>query len=221
MTEATKQTDPGLQREPVIPSSIAIPNSGQPPLEMERRRDELVEAVARVVITDETTLERATTFTAQIKAAHAKAEDMRKAWTNPLNAVVKSINAAFKTITDPLEKAERAVKVKIAAYVTEQEEKAHREAEEQAAQARAAAEASGEPAPPPAPILMPRTGPIRSSLGGTASVREVWDFEVIDTSLVPFKYLVVNEKAVREAVNKGERDIPGIRIFAKKQVAIS
>jgi len=54
----------------------------------------------------------------------------------------------------------------------------------------------------------------------TSNVRKVWDFEIENPSAVPAEFMQVNEKAVREAVRKGVREIPGIKIFQKTVTVI-
>lgn len=53
-----------------------------------------------------------------------------------------------------------------------------------------------------------------------SGTRKVWKFTVTNAVLVPREYLTVNESAIREAVNKGERVIPGVEIFEDTQVTI-
>jgi SMC interacting uncharacterized protein involved in chromosome segregation len=52
------------------------------------------------------------------------------------------------------------------------------------------------------------------------NLREVWTFEVVDISLVPREYLVLDETAVRRAIQNGVREIPGLKIFKKAQLVI-
>lgn len=47
-----------------------------------------------------------------------------------------------------------------------------------------------------------------------------WVFEVEDASLVPREYLVVNETAIRKAVNEGARTIPGVRIYQDESISL-
>jgi hypothetical protein len=49
---------------------------------------------------------------------------------------------------------------------------------------------------------------------GRASHREVWDFEIVDESLLERQFLSPDLKKIREAVKKGGlRESPGLRIF--------
>lgn len=56
--------------------------------------------------------------------------------------------------------------------------------------------------------------------GENASVRMVWAFDVEDIKQVPAEFIVVNEKAVREAIKNGVRNIAGLKIYQKPTVAI-
>lgn len=43
----------------------------------------------------------------------------------------------------------------------------------------------------------------------------VWTFEVVDINAVPREYLVLDETAVRRAIQAGIREIPGLKIYQK------
>ena len=47
----------------------------------------------------------------------------------------------------------------------------------------------------------------------TAHIREKWDYKVIDFEQIPIDYLMVDDKAVKQAIKNGERRIAGIEIF--------
>ncbi len=51
-------------------------------------------------------------------------------------------------------------------------------------------------------------------------VRKVWAFRLTDLSKVPLQYIQLNETAVRNAIEAGERNIAGLEIFQECQVAI-
>jgi hypothetical protein len=56
---------------------------------------------------------------------------------------------------------------------------------------------------------------------GKSSVKGLtkrWTFEVTDPSLVPREYLVVDETRIREAMNRGERNIPGVRFYQSESI---
>lgn len=106
------------------------------------RAGELVSMAERCEIKTVEDLEKASDLLKFIKSTYKKAEEERKSITDPINASVKILNSRFKTITDPLSRAEDSVKAKILAFEQERRRKAEEEAREQARlDAIAAAEA--------------------------------------------------------------------------------
>ena len=53
-----------------------------------------------------------------------------------------------------------------------------------------------------------------------AGAKKLWKFEIEDAEKVPRAYLCVDERAVRDAIMKGERSIPGVRIYQETSIAI-
>jgi len=64
----------------------------------------------------------------------------------------------------------------------------------------------------------------RVTSGGyaVASVRETWTFEVVDAAAIPRDYLMLNEARVRAVIagKHGLREIPGLRIYAKRTTVL-
>lgn len=54
------------------------------------------------------------------------------------------------------------------------------------------------------------------------SIREYWDIEIIDASIVPREYCTPDEVMIRQVVKKmkGQIEIPGVRIFKKKSASV-
>jgi NADH dehydrogenase/NADH:ubiquinone oxidoreductase subunit G len=71
--------------------------------------------------------------------------------------------------------------------------------------------------PPPAPAV---AKPTRGDFGGVASTKKVWAFEVVGFEQVPNAFKLLDEKAVREAIRTGVREIPGLRIFQETQLQV-
>lgn len=53
-----------------------------------------------------------------------------------------------------------------------------------------------------------------------SGARKIWKFEVQDLNLVPREYLSIDEKKVREAIQKGITEIPGIRAYQETTIAL-
>jgi len=54
----------------------------------------------------------------------------------------------------------------------------------------------------------------------TKGMRSTWKGEVTDESKVPREYLVVDQTLINKAVKDGVRNIPGVRIFEEKNLAV-
>ena len=76
----------------------------------------LLEAARSVEIASASDYAAAAETAAELRAMREAVEARRRSWVDPLNAVVRSINAAFKPAFDTLAGAERAIRDKIVAY---------------------------------------------------------------------------------------------------------
>jgi len=54
---------------------------------------------------------------------------------------------------------------------------------------------------------------------GTTTTKMVWTYEIENAELVPREYCSPDAGKIREAVNKGVRDIPGVKIYQKPIVS--
>lgn len=69
-----------------------------------------------------------------------------------------------------------------------------------------------------APVVVAPVNGIKSEAVKGTTKR--WTFEVTDISQIPREYLVVDETAIRDAINQGVRTIPGVNIFQKEGLSI-
>lgn len=201
-----------------------------------------VTAVRRIqAVTDETTAAAASEALLSVSIAVKEIDNLRKSATAPYRHSTQTIDAEFKEMAAPLKGAEEALKKQLVDYQRErgkkieeerrrQEEEAReaaeaqRKAEEEAAKAAEAARVAGEPPPPPPPVPEPPPPPppptapprVRHSEGGSVSMRKVRKFEVQDESLLPREYMVPSAVAIKRAVDDGETEIPGVRIWTEE-----
>lgn len=52
------------------------------------------------------------------------------------------------------------------------------------------------------------------------NLRKDWDFEVVNSGLVPREFLIVDETMIRNAIKKGIREIAGVKIFQNEKVVL-
>jgi len=200
---------------------------------MERR------AMQAVVDTDEA----AAHCTDLIKAVGLEkkgVEAERKALVDPMNSEVKAINLAYKPVTASLDAAKKVLTNKLTDFQVEQsrierarialEQKAAEEAALAAAakledegQTEAASTVVDLSVAAAAKASREASAPVRGNLNTSSSLRTVRVFEVIDLAAIPVEYLMLNERAVRDAINRKENritEIPGINIVETKKAVV-
>lgn len=164
---------------------------------------------------------------------------LKKEILGTFKPIVEAAHKAHKAAKDaenravaPVEEAERIIKCSLSGYQLEQERARRRLEEEEKARAKAEEEAimaaanelaeGGEYAAaqavvrevfdikPPEVIATPKQEGI--------SFRDNWRFQIVDKSLIPPEYLIVDEKAIGGVVRamKDKTNIPGIRVFSEK-----
>jgi leucyl aminopeptidase len=152
-------------------------------------------------------------------------EEKRQEYVRPINEHVKAVNAAFKTLTDPIEQADKITREKITAYRAEvdrkrREAEAINQAKEELARREAAlnhGEFTVDTTPVPVPEMQPKTVHAEAATLGTS---KVWKYEVTDFKLLPDDYkladLVKIGKVIRAGVN-----IPGVKSWQEDSIRIS
>lgn len=188
-----------------------------------RSLDELKQEVNSLVIDDEAGYARASEILAQIARLKKRLEERRQFFVKPLNDQVKRINNLFKSLQEPLDRMDKKLRDAISDYRRQMEQK-KREEEEFLRKKREIlarlAEKKGETVAPPPPVeTMPIPAAVRTE-NGLVTTRKVWTFRVIDESLIPREYLVLDESRVRKAIAAGVREIPGLEIYQHEEVVV-
>lgn len=201
---------------------------------------QLLAQTQRCVIKTQDDAERATSLASLIADTLSKAEKERKALTSPLRDVIERINARYKqNITDTLTQAKTTIREKLEVWMKAQREKARKEEERLWAQQQRALENNRLKQ---ADALAVKASVAQSAqkartfgaIGGSSTLRNRWDWEVVDLAQVPVAFLQIDSKAVTEHLLKGAalikegnmsadglRDsIPGVRIFESESVVI-
>lgn len=130
---------------PITTLQVVDPNESA----MVAQAKSFVEAANQIVISDQPTFEAAAKYLSENKSEQKRLDAERREIVDPLNDVVKKVNAKFKPATEALVTAEGIVKRKIGAYQMEQERIRREEqarAEERARKERERLEARAEKA---------------------------------------------------------------------------
>lgn len=213
------------QAYPILPDMERIRSMFRPYAEAFERLQ--AEAKALAITTKEHEI-HATDFLIQTQDLQKKLEKQRKDLVEKPGDWVKSINSLCKMWSEPLKVLELDIKRVMAAYMTQVRIEAQKKEREQqraleemqkAAEQKALEAELPAPAPPVViPVTPQRSNAIARGTSGSASLRDHWDFEIVDISQVDRKYLMVNEKAVKADITAGLREAAGLRIFNDPKV---
>jgi len=152
-------------------------------------------------------------------------EEKRKEYISPINEHLKSVNDAFKQFTEPLIQADTITRQKVLSYRKEQER--IRQEQERINQlrleaAQAEMKLKGELTETVELVDVKPEAPrhYRAEMGvlGTAKVAK---FELVDFSLVPNEYKMLDSVKVGRVVRAGLRNIPGLRIWEEKSLRVT
>jgi len=184
-------------------------------------------AVARVILID-ADLKPATEDLSIIGSLWKAIEEKRTVYIKPIRGYLDAVNEAFKQLTAPLVEADMLNRDKMKAYKAEIDRK-RREAEEIEAEKyklaqREATLKGGEITADLTPIEMPAPAPARiHTETGSSSFYKLPKWELVDKSLVPAEYLMVDAAKVTAVVkaSKGTIVIPGIRIWMEDTLRVT
>lgn len=181
-------------------------------------------ATARVIATAED-LKPATDDLSIIAKLKKALEEKRKEYVKPLQDHVKEINDAFKTLMQPIEEADRITRSKILAFQAEQD-RIRREQEEinrlrlEAAQAEM--KLKGEITESVNLVEVSPEAPKRVSTDmGAVGQRMIKKWELVDMSLVPEEYKILDSAKITKVVKAGIPSIPGIKIWSEPVLTVN
>lgn len=151
------------------------------------------------------------------KAVKAYADEFQKCLNNMEQSILKKVEVFQEKKDAELKKTHDAQMAKEAA-----EAETIRKAEEVA---RKKAKKEGKPlpvqqeisdiTPPKQEVFVPPPQKIAVT-DGTSTTVVKWVFEIENAKAIPFEYMQVNERAIKEAIAGGMRSIPGVKIYEKK-----
>ena len=173
----------------------------------------VVEVVRDFKITDDVSYKAAGELLIEVKGAAKELDEVRTSFVKPLNDIVREVNAFFKPAQDFFKQAEAVAKAAIGAYVLAQRAEQQRlllAASTAAAQVTVAQVVAGRP--DPAVTLMQAAQDAAAPQMDGVSIREVFEWDLMDASQVPREYLSPDTAKINAAVKAGVHDIPGIRV---------
>lgn len=189
------------------------------------------------------TKDAALTIGSQVKRMRKALDDRRKEITGPLQDTVKQIIAFANTLDAPLCLAEEHIRAQATAYARAIADEQRRE-QDKIMLEKLRAEADKEAQLKAAPVF---SSSVQEELEekqkieeeakqrrielnvqernlkaqGVKGTSEVWTYKIMDESLVPDEYWMLDESKIRNAVKVQKiRGIPGINIYSETQVSL-
>jgi hypothetical protein len=147
---------------------------------------------------------------------HDVIDAKRKSWVDPLNAVVKDINATFRPVLKAWKDTEEHLRQLIAGYVAAKEAK-----RTELLNAAVTASRLGKGDRAESLIEKAESSIVDSVAGVSATV--TWQGEVIDAAAIPAEYLIPNVAKLNAltAATGGDPKIPGWRAFPTADLRVS
>lgn len=187
----------------------------------------LAVACKNFVITDDASLEKGKELVKEARRIEQFIEEKRKEATKPLLDKKKQIDEFAKSLTNELNNAVKSLRAQMQKYEEEKERRRleelrrlveeRRRKEEELRQAQLSQDETQVEKLQELAKIEEKTSQLSEK---SSSLRMIWTFEVVDINQVPREYLVLDETAVRRAIQSGVREIPGLRIFQKPSLVI-
>lgn len=176
------------------------------------------------VIIDAEGERRATEFLSQIKLRIKEIDAAKAKLVKPIKDHVKQLEAEFKRISEPLERADELVRAAMIAYRNSDAVKtAQAEAEKLQVQAMEAMRAGNTQAfqeLAAAHEYMAAEAPKKvETQSGEARFRKTWRWEISDLEQLPAEYWIPDEKKIAAAVKSG-MPVPGIKAWQEETPVI-
>ena len=132
-------------------------------------------------------------------------EEGFKKLKKPFNEAMDNLRAEEKKALEPLLSAEIAIKKLMTEYDTIQQKKAEEERKKLEAAAKQMSDSG---------LEIQTVVKVETPKAEGTSYRITYDFDVVDASLIPREFLLINEVAIRKVVTamKEQTNIPGIKV---------
>ncbi len=206
---------------------------------IEEKSAAIVQQANDIVIDTQESYVVATDFLRNVKTAMKLVDETFDPAIKAAHTAHKTLVSEKKKYSEPLENAERAVKIKMVEYTTKQErirqeqeaklraELVRQEEERRLAEAKRLQDAGkveqaeaiiGQPIVAP-PVVLPKAAPSVSGI----KQRKVWKWRLTDENAVPREYMVVDEQKIGAVVRSlGDKaKIAGIEVYEDTIVSAS
>lgn len=174
------------------------------------------EAANALKVENQEDMNRATDALHNVSKAEKYVVEKKEAITRPLMKSLSAIRDLFKPLETNLADAKKIIKGKMLAWQIEEDDRITKEKERIAKRVE-----KGTMRPDTAAGKMEAVGeaPVKSTGEvGKSSIRTVKKVRVMDETMIPREYLLVNMTAITEAVIKKGIDVPGTETYEEKMI---
>jgi len=186
----------------------------------ERLIDDMLNEVQAVTVNSDSSHKICVELGARAKRLGKEIDKGRDDLLKPANDFVKGVRAIAKPYMEKCDRIEELSKVKNKDWLVYRELERRKvqelaRVETQKVQERVnieAAAAGVETVQMPVPVIKEEKLVTRTA-EGTAHSRATKTFKIINPALIPREYLMVDERAIREAIKRGVEQIPGVEII--------
>jgi len=147
----------------------------------------------------------------KIKELQEKLKTRLNFLIGPANDYVKSMRKIFKSYTGDLDDTDQIIEDKMISYHDQKEEEARKEAERLEKDNQKRLKKGKVPIPAPA---VPVQKTVRTEEGQT-SFSKKWTYEITDPKQISREFCEPVGKLLQQAVDEGQRNIPGCKVFQK------
>lgn len=179
---------------------------------MNERSLQTVNALNAIVVTNDEDAERATNVVKEAKEFRLMVEKERDEYVAPAKQIIENAKRVYDPIINQVKVAEQKVRNAIQFYLVEKEKKRKIEEDKIAAKVEV-----GKLKPETAVRKLENLGESKKSVstgGATLGIRKTKDIKVVDESLIPKEYWVVDLVKVRKVALAGV-EIPGVKVVEK------
>lgn len=184
---------------------------------LEKEIDPIVGKAGKIVIKTADDMPRAVEMLSLINQYSDTVQEKKETITKPLNLTIKNVRAMFKPLEDKLETAIGGIRQAMTKYQTEEVAKQRVEEAKIAARLQ-----KGNIKLETAVKKMDEVEKAPSSVetdSGVVKFKTIKKFRVVDKTIVPMEYLVVDEVAVRKAMLAGI-EVKGVQ-YHEEQVPMN
>jgi hypothetical protein len=220
------QEEPAPELAGIVDLVPSPPENDSTIILLTERGKRALDYAEQFVVFNQDNANKAVTDLSLVKGLKDKLEEKRKEYVSPLNERVKTINSFFKSVSEPILKADKILRDKILAFNAgvekERKEAEAREAAKYQLAKEQAATNFGEITVDLSPEVIPEVvKTVRTSVG-SATASGTWKYNIVDFSKVPDTYKVINTSVVNAFVrsNKGKVKIPGIEQYFEPTLVV-